>query len=86
MAKALPPSANEAAPLVHDGVLFIESGNAVEAVSATDGTILWQYIRALPDELHSGRDARMKGRTTTRFRPNSFSPTSAVRSSIARKA
>ncbi|HEY1900603.1 MAG TPA: PQQ-binding-like beta-propeller repeat protein [Steroidobacteraceae bacterium] len=58
---ALPPSANEAAPLVHDGVLFIESGNTVEAINATDGTILWQYIRALPEALHSGRDARMKG-------------------------
>jgi alcohol dehydrogenase (cytochrome c) len=58
---ALPPSANEAAPLVHDGVLFIEGGNTVEALDATDGSILWQYIRALPDELHNGREARMKG-------------------------
>ena len=58
---ALPSSANEAAPLVHDGVLFIEGGNTVEAISATDGSILWQYIRALPDELHNGRDARMNG-------------------------
>lgn len=58
---ALPPSANETAPLIHDGVLFVESGNMVEAVSATDGTILWQYLRALPEELHSGRDARMRG-------------------------
>src|SRR5258708_40341282 len=54
-------SANEAAPLVHDGVLFIEGGNMVEAINAADGSILWQYIRALPDELYNGRDARMKG-------------------------
>jgi len=58
---ALPPSANEAAPLVHDGVLFVEGGNTVEAIDATDGSILWQYIRALPDALYNGRDARMKG-------------------------
>ena len=58
---ALPPSANETAPLVHDGVLFIESANTIEAINATDGAILWQYIRALPDELHSGREARMRG-------------------------
>jgi alcohol dehydrogenase (cytochrome c) len=58
---ALPSSANETAPLIHDGVLFITSGNTVEAIDATDGAILWQYIRALPDELHSGRDARMRG-------------------------
>jgi alcohol dehydrogenase (cytochrome c) len=58
---ALPLSANETAPLIHDGVLFIESANTVEAIDAAAGTILWQYIRALPDELHSGRDARMRG-------------------------
>jgi len=58
---ALPPSANETAPLVHDGVLFIESGNTIEAINAADGTIVWQYLRALPEELHSGRDARMRG-------------------------
>jgi ankyrin repeat protein len=58
---ALPPSANEAAPLVHDGVLFIEAANTVEAINAADGSILWQYVRSLPDALHNGRDARMKG-------------------------
>ncbi len=58
---ALPASANEAAPLVHDGVLFIEGGNTVEAIDAADGSILWQYVRALPDALHNGGDARMKG-------------------------
>src|SRR3984957_6973025 len=57
---ALPPSANEAAPLIHDGVLFIEGGDTVEAINAVDGSILWQYVRALPDALHNGRDARMK--------------------------
>lgn len=58
---ALPPSANETAPLIHDGVLFIESANTVEAINAVDGSILWQYLRALPEELHGGRDARMRG-------------------------
>jgi PQQ-dependent dehydrogenase (methanol/ethanol family) len=57
----LPPSANEAAPVVHDGVLFVEGADTVEAINATDGSILWQYVRALPDALHNGRDARMKG-------------------------
>jgi alcohol dehydrogenase (cytochrome c) len=58
---ALPPSANEAAPLIHGGVLFIESANTVEAVNAVDGTILWQYVRPLPQPLDNGREARMKG-------------------------
>ncbi len=58
---ALPPSANEAAPLVHDGVLFIEGGDTVEAIDAAEGSILWQYVRSLPEPLHNGRDARMRG-------------------------
>jgi alcohol dehydrogenase (cytochrome c) len=57
----LPPSANEVAPLIHDGVLFIEGGDTVEAIDAAEGGILWQYVRALPDALHHGRDARMRG-------------------------
>jgi alcohol dehydrogenase (cytochrome c) len=57
----LPPSANEAAPLVHDGVLFVEGADTVEAINAAEGSILWQYVRPLPDALHHGRDARMKG-------------------------
>jgi alcohol dehydrogenase (cytochrome c) len=58
---ALPPSANEAAPLIHDGVLFIEGADTVEAIDAAEGSILWQYVRSLPDALHNGRDARMRG-------------------------
>ena len=58
---ALPPSANEAAPLIHDGVLFVEGGNTVEALNAVDGSILWRYLRPLPETLHNGSEARMKG-------------------------
>jgi alcohol dehydrogenase (cytochrome c) len=58
---ALPPSADETAPLIHDGVLFVEGGNTVEAINAADGSILWQYVRALPEALHNGRDARVRG-------------------------
>jgi alcohol dehydrogenase (cytochrome c) len=58
---ALPPSADEAAPLIHDGVLFVESANTIEALNAVDGSILWRYIRSLPESLHNGDEARMKG-------------------------
>jgi len=57
----LPASQNEAAPLIHDGVLFVESGTTVEAVNAVDGSILWRYIRPLPESLHNGSEARMRG-------------------------
>jgi len=57
---ALPVSGNEITPLVHDGVMFIESANTVEALNAADGSILWQYLRALPARLNNGRTAHVK--------------------------
>ncbi len=57
---ALPLSANEITPLVHDGVLFVESGASIQAISAATGEPLWQYTRPLPEGLHNGREARMK--------------------------
>ena len=55
---SLPPSVNEITPLVHDGVMFIASGAAVEALDAASGELLWQYQRLLPDEADGGRNAR----------------------------
>jgi alcohol dehydrogenase (cytochrome c) len=57
---ALPLSANEITPLVHDGVLFVESGASIQALSGATGELLWQYTRSLPDGLHNGREARIK--------------------------
>ncbi len=57
---ALPVSGNEITPLVHDGVLFIESADTVEALNGADGSVLWQYVRALPARLRQGRGAHMK--------------------------
>ena len=57
---ALPLSANEITPLVHDGVLFLESGASIQALSGATGEPLWQYTRSLPDGLHNGREARIK--------------------------
>ena len=57
---SLPDSMNEITPLVHDGVMFIYSGPVVQALDATTGDLLWQYLRVLPDELDNGRAARVK--------------------------
>lgn len=57
----LSPSLNEITPLVHDGVLFIHSGAAVQAIDAVSGELLWQYMRELPDNLNGGRGGRSKG-------------------------
>ena len=43
------PGANEATPLVHDGVIFVHSsGDHVQALNAVTGDLLWEYSRQLP--------------------------------------
>jgi len=59
--RALPLSADEITPLAHDGVVFIESGNTVEALDGAKGDLLWQYVRPLPDQLINGRESTMRG-------------------------
>lgn len=44
----LPSGNNEITPLVHDGVLFLEGGDKVEALNAKTGDLLWVYARRLP--------------------------------------
>ena len=36
---------NEIAPIVHDGVMFVNSAYDVEALDAATGTLLWRYSR-----------------------------------------
>jgi alcohol dehydrogenase (cytochrome c) len=46
---SLPPSQNEITPLVHDGVMFVQSGDTVQALAAAGGDLLWQYARTPPE-------------------------------------
>jgi alcohol dehydrogenase (cytochrome c) len=50
----LPPSSNEITPLVHDGVMFVYSGAAIQALDAVSGDLLWQYTRSVPGGLGFG--------------------------------
>jgi alcohol dehydrogenase (cytochrome c) len=51
----LSPGANEATPLVHDGVMFLHSpGDKLEALDAATGDLLWQYTRLLPPGVNAG--------------------------------
>jgi alcohol dehydrogenase (cytochrome c) len=50
----LPQSSNEITPLVHDGVMFVYSGAAIQALDAASGDLLWQYTRSLPSGLGFG--------------------------------
>ncbi|HEV7718790.1 MAG TPA: PQQ-binding-like beta-propeller repeat protein [Arsenicitalea sp.] len=46
------PGPTETTPLVHDGVLYIYNhGTTIQALDATNGDLLWQYQRQLPQEL-----------------------------------
>ncbi len=57
---ALPVSGNEMTPLVHDGIVFVESGASIQALDGATGEVLWQYTRSLPERLHNGQQSRMK--------------------------
>jgi PQQ-dependent dehydrogenase (methanol/ethanol family) len=48
----LPPGANAATPLVHDGVIYVHSfGDNVQALDAATGDELWHYARQLPNDV-----------------------------------
>jgi alcohol dehydrogenase (cytochrome c) len=48
---SLPPGPNTAAPLVHDGVMFVQGyGDQVQALDAATGDLLWHYQRLLPED------------------------------------
>jgi alcohol dehydrogenase (cytochrome c) len=57
---SLPVSPNEITPLVHDGVIFINSANRVQALNAVTGDLLWQYTRPLPAAQNGGVGAIAK--------------------------
>jgi alcohol dehydrogenase (cytochrome c) len=47
---SLPNGANEATPLVHNGVIFVHGfGDYVQALNAKTGDRLWEYARVLPE-------------------------------------
>jgi alcohol dehydrogenase (cytochrome c) len=59
--RALPVGADEITPLVHDGVVFIESANTIQALDGETGDLLWQYVRPLPEVMLNGRESTMRG-------------------------
>jgi len=49
---SLPAGPSEAAPLVHDGVMFVHGfGDVVQALDAETGDLLWEYRRRLPENI-----------------------------------
>ena len=66
-------SGNEITPLVHDGVIFIKSGNTMQALDGSNGNLLWRYVRSLPAALHNGRTAVVKSMAI--YQDKLFAPT-----------
>ena len=52
---SLAAGTSENTPLVHDGVLFVfGSGDRIQALDATNGELLWEYVRTLPGGTQTG--------------------------------
>jgi len=48
-ARVMEPGVNEAAPIIHDGVMFLGNpDDVIQAIDAKTGDLLWQYRRTLP--------------------------------------
>src|SRR3954453_12842652 len=46
------PGIQEATPLVHNGVMYLPNpSDLMQAMNAATGDLLWEYKRALPDDL-----------------------------------
>ena len=42
---------HQAPPIVNEGAMFVTTGAQVIALDATDGDLLWRYVRELPEDL-----------------------------------
>ena len=47
--RAMEPGANEATPLVYNGVMYVGNpGDVIQAIDAASGDLMWEYRRPLP--------------------------------------
>ncbi|MEE8148394.1 MAG: c-type cytochrome, partial [Longimicrobiales bacterium] len=52
---AMADGTNQPTPLVHDGIMYLASPmNVIQALDATDGTLLWEYTRLFADDFRIG--------------------------------
>jgi alcohol dehydrogenase (cytochrome c) len=55
-ARVMEPGINEAAPVVHNGVMYLGNpADVIQAIDATNGDLLWEFRHPLPttEQLHS---------------------------------
>ena len=61
--RAMEPGANEATPLVYNGVMYVGNpGDVIQAIDAATGDLMWEYRRRLPPitSLHNGLGQRKR--------------------------
>jgi alcohol dehydrogenase (cytochrome c) len=62
--RGMGPGIHENIPIVHQGVMYVANPNAViQALDATNGDLLWEYRRKLPEDL--GKFINNAGRART---------------------
>ena len=53
------PGVSQSTPIVRDGILYLPNhGNVIQALDATEGTLLWEYRRRFPEGTGGGPDSR----------------------------
>ncbi|MCK9503763.1 MAG: PQQ-binding-like beta-propeller repeat protein [Porticoccaceae bacterium] len=70
-ALALPAGTNAITPLVHDGVMFVNSNGTVRAIDALRGDILWQFSRSAERRMQSSQPKSMAISGSTLLVPTS---------------
>jgi alcohol dehydrogenase (cytochrome c) len=51
--RGLPQGTNETTPIVHDGVMYlIAPGASLMAIDATNGDLIWEYVRNYPRDMN----------------------------------
>ncbi|NIN33575.1 MAG: PQQ-binding-like beta-propeller repeat protein, partial [Gammaproteobacteria bacterium] len=50
--RGINPGTQEAIPLVHNGVMYVANPRGVvQALDATNGDLIWEYERQMPDDV-----------------------------------
>ena len=70
-ALALPFGTNAITPLVHDGVVFINSNGTVRAIEGSTGDVIWQFARTTERRMQSSQPRSMAMSGSTIFVPTS---------------
>ena len=65
--RGLPAGTQESTPIVYRGVMYMNApGGTVQAVDATNGDLIWEYVARLSEERQSAAVARTRTSASSR--------------------